>query len=77
MSFGCPCIVSNSTSLPELVGDAAVKFDAIDFRDLGRKISKLIGDSSGLKALSALSLERSKKYNWPDVAKKPFRLCIV
>ena len=70
MSFGCPCIVSNSSSLPELVGDAAVKFDALDFSDLGRKISKLIGDSSGLKALSALSLERSKKYNWSDVAEK-------
>ena len=70
MSFGCPCIVSNSTSLPELVGDSALTFDTMDFCDLGRKISELICDSSRLKAMSVSSLKRSKKYSWSKVATK-------
>ena len=70
MAFGCPCIVSNSTTLPELVGDSALTFDAMDFCDLGRKISELICDSSRLKAMSASSLKRSKKYSWSNVAAK-------
>ncbi|MAU42590.1 MAG: hypothetical protein CMK57_01995, partial [Proteobacteria bacterium] len=70
MAFGCPCVVSNSTSLPELVGDSALKFDAMDSLDLGRKISELICDSSRLRAMSASSLERSKKYSWSNVAAK-------
>ncbi len=70
MAFGRPCIVSNSTPLPELVGDSALIFEAMDFFDLGRKISELIGDPSRLKAMSASSLKRSKKYSWPNVAAK-------
>ena len=68
MTFGCPCIVANSSSLPDLVGDAAVKFNAIDSCDLGRKILDLISDSSKLAMLSKLSLKKSKKYSWSDVA---------
>ena len=70
MAFGCPCIVSNSTTLPELVGDSALTFDAMDSCDLGRKISELICDSSRLKAMSSSSLKRSKKYSWSNVAAK-------
>ncbi|MDA9689902.1 glycosyltransferase [Betaproteobacteria bacterium] len=70
MAFGCPCIVSNSTTLPELVGDSALTFDAMDFYDLGTKISELICDSSRLKAMSSLSLKRSKEYSWSNVAEK-------
>ena len=68
MAFGRPCIVSNSTTLPELVGDAALTFDAMDFGDLGRKISESICDSFRLKAMSSSSLKRSKEYNWSNVA---------
>ncbi len=50
MAFGRPCIVSNSTALPELVGDAALTFDAMDFCDLGRKISESICDSFKIKS---------------------------
>ena len=73
MSFGCPCVVSNSTSLPELVGDAAVKFDANNVPELKRKISELIFDTSKLNTLSKLSVEKSKQYDWSDVAEKAAR----
>ena len=42
----------------------------MDSCDLGRKISELICDSSRLKAMSASSLKRSKKYSWSNVAEK-------
>ena len=37
MAFGCPCIISNSTTLPELVGDSALTFDTMDSCDLEEK----------------------------------------
>ena len=50
MSFGCPCIVSNSTSLPELVGDSAIKFDATNFSDLVEKVSACIFNDATIEA---------------------------
>ena len=70
MSFGRPCLVANATSLPDLVGDAGIKFDATNFQDLSNKLVELLSDLSELMALSKLSLKKSREYSWLDVAEK-------
>ncbi|MFW6272734.1 MAG: glycosyltransferase family 4 protein [bacterium] len=39
MANGCPTLVSNRTSLPEVCGDASLYFDPFDVSDLAQKIS--------------------------------------
>ena len=70
MSFGRPCLVANTTSLPDLVGDAGIKFDAMNFQDLSNKLVELFSDPNELMALSMLSLRKSREYSWLDVAEK-------
>lgn len=44
MSYGIPCVVSNRTSIPEVVGDAAIKVNPDNLNELGNKIFKVISN---------------------------------
>ena len=44
MSFGIPCIVSNKTSIPEVVGYAACLMDPYSIEDMSNKLLKVIND---------------------------------
>ena len=44
MTFGCPVITSNVSSLPEVCGDAALYIDPYDVNDIRNAISRLIND---------------------------------
>lgn len=41
MASGCPVACSNTTSLPEVVGDAAITFNPTDCRDIARAIMSI------------------------------------
>ena len=45
MHYGCPVMCSNSSSLPEVVGDAAVTVDTADPEALANGMAAAIGDS--------------------------------
>jgi len=69
MSLGCPSIVSNSTSLPEVCGDAAIYFDTNDVRDLSKKleeISKCTQEQKG--EIISKGILQSEKYSWKKSA---------
>jgi len=42
--FGCPTVISNVSSLPEVGGDAAIYFDPLSVDDIAQKIEKVISD---------------------------------
>ena len=44
MTFGCPVITSNVSSLPEVCGDAALYVDPYDVNDIRNAISRLMND---------------------------------
>lgn len=44
MTFGCPVITSNVSSLPEVCGDAAIYIDPYDVNDIRNAISRLMND---------------------------------
>jgi glycosyltransferase involved in cell wall biosynthesis len=64
MQCGVPVITSNSSSLPEVVGDAGIKLDPMDAEGLCQSILDLCGDSSLRNSLSAKSLQRAKLFSW-------------
>jgi glycosyltransferase involved in cell wall biosynthesis len=49
MLAGCPIAAANVTSIPEIVGDAAVLFDPLDPADICRALAAILGDA-GLAA---------------------------
>lgn len=62
MACGCPTIVSNAASLPEVVKDGAVVFDVLDYKDLSNKINDL--KNNNVNSLSIKGKKVSNYYKW-------------
>lgn len=65
MTCGTPVIVSDTTSLPEVVGDAALRVDPIDVDAITEAMARLLDDKGLREMLSKAGLERSERYTWP------------
>jgi glycosyltransferase involved in cell wall biosynthesis len=70
MSCGTPVICSNNSSLPEVVGDAGLMFDADDIVGVARGIKQIVSSNQYREELSILGLERAKLFNWDWCAKR-------
>ena len=67
---GCPAIVSNGTSLPEIAGDAALYVDPLNIDSIAVAMAQLYSDRDKRKELSKKALERSGNFSWDDSAEK-------
>lgn len=63
MHFGCPVIVSNTSSLPEVCGDAAAYVDPYDVRDIRTKMIRLIESDVLRESLSVKGVERARMFS--------------
>ena len=69
MACGTPVITANTTSLPEVVGDAAVQVDPLDVEALAGALARVTGDA-GLRAeLRERGLERAGQFTWEKTAR--------
>jgi glycosyltransferase involved in cell wall biosynthesis len=63
MSFGCPVITSNVSSLPEICGDAALYVNPYDVSAIEEQLERLIGDEALQAELVAKGYERAKFFS--------------
>jgi glycosyltransferase involved in cell wall biosynthesis len=70
MACGTPVITSNISSLPEVVGDAAITIDPENLDDLVENLKLLNSDRQFRNDLIKKGFERSKLFNLEKVAKK-------
>ena len=68
MAFGTPVLTSNSTSLPEAVGEAAVSVDASDVDALTEGLSRVLFDSELRLTLKARGLTHATHFSWKRTA---------
>lgn len=74
MACGLPVVCSNKTSLPEVVGDAAVTFSPENLKEMLDAL-KTVWDSREIRIkLSAQGLKRSDRFSWDDTAKRTFEI---
>jgi glycosyltransferase involved in cell wall biosynthesis len=64
MSCGTPVIASRSSSLPEIVADAAILFDAQSVDELSAALATLLEDAPRREGLAARGLERALLFSW-------------
>ncbi|GAG83676.1 unnamed protein product, partial [marine sediment metagenome] len=69
MACGTPVIGSNTTSLPEVIGDAGLLCDPLDFNDISSSMEKIIDNEILREELIQRGLERVKQFSW-DVSAK-------
>lgn len=64
MSCGTAVIASNSSSLPEVVGDGGILFDPTSVNDLADLLLLMHDDESARAGLIAKGYERAKVFSW-------------
>ncbi|MCM8819700.1 MAG: glycosyltransferase family 4 protein [Candidatus Omnitrophica bacterium] len=69
MSCGCPVVVSNASSLPEVCGEAAYYIDPNDIESISKGILKLATDDVLKKNLTLKGIKQAHKYSWQESAK--------
>ncbi len=74
MACGCPVITSNTSSLPEVVGDAGIMVDPYNSTDLTDKMYRILTNESLRNDLSNKSLNQAKKFSWKKTAKETWKI---
>lgn len=67
---GCPCVVSNAASLPEVCADSVVYFDPLSVSDMAEKIQLVLNDQALRSELRAKGFENIKRFSWENSAKR-------
>ena len=70
MSFDCPVVCSNASSIPEVVGDAAILVDPALPELMGRAIEAALFDSLTRLSLIERGRERLKRFSWEVCARQ-------
>lgn len=70
MQCGTPVITSNNSSLPEVVGNAAIMIDPKDEDALCQAMLDICNNESLHEKLSCLSFERAKLFNWENTTRE-------
>ncbi len=70
MACGAPVVTSNISSLPEVVGSAALTVDPYNFGAIARAIWQILSDEELAERLKREGLERSKWFNWENAARR-------
>lgn len=70
MCYGIPVICSNTSSLPEVVGDAAIKVDPYGLDEMYNALFKMCTDKALRQNFAKRALERSKQFSWEKAARE-------
>ena len=64
MKCGIPLAVSNTTSMPEVAGDAAIYFDPSDTESIANSMLKLMENKNLREKLIANAKRQSAMFSW-------------
>lgn len=70
MACGTPAVVSCTASLPQVVGDAAVKVNPKDADGICRAMEHLLADEAFWSRMREAGIARAKKFTWEYAASK-------
>ena len=70
MACGCPVITSDSSSLPEVVGEAAIKVSPHDIEGLTGALREVLANRQLRESLITKGVEQAAKFSWGQTAKK-------
>lgn len=68
MSCGAPVVSSDSTSLPEVGGDAVIYIDPNDTESIAKSMERILTENGLADHLSKAGLEQAKKFSWKKMA---------
>jgi glycosyltransferase involved in cell wall biosynthesis len=70
MACGTPVITSNTSSLPEVAGDAALLVDPYNVEEIAAAMRHVLEDSALANDLRERGLKHAKKFSWEKTARQ-------
>ncbi|MBF4472476.1 glycosyltransferase family 4 protein [Flavobacterium sp. HJJ] len=74
MVCGCPIVLTNSSSFPEVAGNAGIYFESNNSEDLKSKIEKVMNDNIFRSEYIQKGFIQAQKFTWNDAAEKCYKL---
>jgi glycosyltransferase involved in cell wall biosynthesis len=74
LAAGVPVVAAKNSSIPEVLGDAAIYFDANNFEECADSVLQIMKNKKLKQQLIDIGLKRSKKFSWDNCAKKTLRV---
>ena len=74
MACGTPVITSNTTSLPEVAGDAAVIIDPANTEAIAAAMKQIVNDKILYHTLQNAGLKNAERFSWENAAAKTLAL---
>ena len=74
MACGTAVICSNTTSLPEVAGEAALLIDPEDVEAMGQTLLRLLTDQPLRESLRQGGLRRAEEFTWDHAAKQTWQV---
>ena len=74
MACGAPVIASNTSSIPEVVGDAAVLIDPTDVEALAVSIRGVLNDGEARMSMKSKGFVRTKLFSWETAARQTLNI---
>lgn len=64
MGCGVPVVCSDSSSLPEIGGDAVLTFPPDDAETMAKRIKEVLSNPERRQAMTAAGIARAREFNW-------------
>ena len=75
MACGVPVVCSNTTSLPEIVGDAAITCDPNDPVALAAGLEAVLNDSERAATMRAAGIRQAGRFSWQRTTRELVGVC--
>jgi len=70
MACGTPVITANTSSLPEVVGEAGLTVGPLDVEGLAETMRRVLGDEALQQQMRERGLQRAKSFSWTKTAQE-------
>jgi len=74
MRCGCPIITANTSSMPEVAGDAAIYCDPYDIRTISDALIQVTSSADERAKMVARGLERAQGFTWTRCAEETHKI---
>jgi len=74
MACGTPVICSNTSSLPEVAGEAAVMVNPLDVDELAAAMERVLGDSALREEMSGKGVMQARRFSWERTARETLKV---
>jgi alpha-1,3-rhamnosyl/mannosyltransferase len=74
MACGTPVVCANTSSLPEVAGEAALTADPLDVAAMAAALARVVDDAGLRRDLREKGLSRAGRFNWENTARRTLDL---